>query len=131
MKFYTINDYKLSMECLTSWSGRSLESIERVGPAKAELIKKAFLHFFWLIWLCENYPEETENFLTELKDPKGIATSGLFPVRYKLGEAIASNIIRRFGPSGSYSNCGRKPPKQLIEMVGVSEEDTSEKRISK
>ena len=74
MKFYTINDYKLSMECLTSWRGRSLESIERVGPAKAELIKKAFLHFFWLIWLCG----ETKNFLTELKDSKGIAMDGFF-----------------------------------------------------
>ena len=130
MKFYTIKDYKLSMECLTSWRGGSLEAIERVGPAKAELIKKAFLHLFWLIWLCDNYPEETKRFLTELKDPKGIATNGFFPVRYKLGEAVASNIIRRFGRSGNYGG-GRKPPKQIIEMIGVTEEESSEKKVSK
>lgn len=132
MPFFTIkNNDELFMACIMSWRGRSLESIDRVGPAKAELIKKAFLSLHWLVWFCHNHPEETKLFLSELKDPRGLATHGLFPVKYKLGDAVASNVIHRFGRSSSYGT-GMKPPRPILEMIGVAEEEPAEKsNISK
>ena len=113
------------MECHMSWQDRSLETIDRVGPAKAELIKKSFLHLHWLVWCCSHHPEKTQHFLAELKDPKGMATHGLFPVRYKLGESIASNIMSCFGQTGHYGH-GLKPPEQIQEMIGVACEEAKE-----
>ena len=93
MQFFKINDARLSEECRISWQGLSLETIDRVGPSKAALIKNSFLHLHWLVWCCSHYPEETKRFLSELKDPQGISSYGLLPVRYKLGDVIAAKLV--------------------------------------
>ena len=125
MQFFKINDTRLSEECRISWQGLSLETIDRVGPSKAALIKKSFLHLHWLVWCCSHHPEETKRYLSELKDPQGIASYGLLQVRYKLGDVLASNVIGRFGQTGAYGD-GFKPPKQILEMIGVFSGETKE-----
>mmetsp|Transcript_24377 Transcript_24377/g.50255 ORF Transcript_24377/g.50255 Transcript_24377/m.50255 type:complete len:130 (+) Transcript_24377:4276-4665(+) len=122
MKFLTVKDPKLFDECHSSWNfGYPLKCIDRVGTSKAALIRRAFIHRGWLEWCSHHHPEQTTIFLTELKDPEGLTSSGLLPVRFKLGKAMAANIVSQFGKS---YNDGHPhiPPPQIKELVGIPDE---------
>ena len=119
MKYIAIHDPELYMDCHKSWDRRLTiyDSVKGVGPKKAELIKKTFLKFDWLVWFCRNHSEQTAKFIASLSDLNGALTNGRL-VANRIGEKLAWNIVNLYSIQYPSSD-NEEPLVALQEIVGI------------
>ena len=124
MIYIKIHDPELYMECHESWDRHSTiyDCVKGVGPAKAELIKKIFLKYEWLVWFCHKHPEQTAKFIANLYDTYGKLTNK--KSIHRLGEKLAWNIVNyysgKYPPSSDpFVACWGEPMMVLQGVVGI------------
>ena len=119
--YIKIHDPELYMECHESWDRHSTiyDCVKGVGPAKAELIKKIFLKYEWLVWFCHNHPKQTAKFIADLHDSFGKLTNQKSINR--LGEKLAWNIVNyyssKYTPDDASAFLGKREP--LFALQGI------------
>lgn len=119
MVYIKIHDPELYMECHESWDGHSTmyDCVNGVGPAKAELIKKKFLKYEWLVWFCHKHPEQSAKFIAHLRDSFGTLTNK--KAINRLGEKLAWNIVNYYSSKYSPLLGYGEPLVVLQEIVGI------------